>query len=362
MGDKIQTVTFGVIAYNEQIYLPDLLEDLLKQTYSKSLTEVILVDGDSTDNTRQIMETFKAQHDKEYLAIKLLHNNKRIQPAGWNVVIQNATAEVIFRIDAHARLPKNFIEKSMECINNGEYVCGGPRENIIDEDTAWKRMLLEAEQSLFGSGIASYRQKTEHRRYVKSLFHGAYRKEVFDKVGLFDEKLVRTEDNEMHYRIREAGYRICYEPTIKSYYQTRNTLRGMLRQKYQNGLWIGKTLFVCPNCISLFHMVPFAFVCAIILSSVLSLFGIKWPALCLWIAYGLANLLMTITAIVGIKNKSLCSLTLPFIFLLLHLSYGIGTMKGVLSMIIKNMFGGGNKVIICYHAVLNRTVWTGIAA
>ena len=76
MVDKIQTATFGVIAYNEQRYLPDLLEDLLRQTYSTLLTEVILVDGDSTDETRQIMERFKNQYDKEYLSIKLLHNSK----------------------------------------------------------------------------------------------------------------------------------------------------------------------------------------------------------------------------------------------------------------------------------------------
>ena len=234
MGNIIQTVTFGVIAYNEQRYLPDLLEDLLKQTYSRMLTEIILVDGDSTDETWQIMELFKKQHDTEYLSIKLLRNSKRIQPVGWNIVIQNATAEVILRIDAHARLPEEKKKKNMKCINGGEYVCGGPRENIIDEDTPWKQMLLKAEQSLFGSGIASYRQATQGKKYVKSLFHGAYRREVFDQVGLFNEKLIRTEDNELHYRIREAGYRICYDPEIKSYYQTRNTLRGMLRQKYQN--------------------------------------------------------------------------------------------------------------------------------
>ena len=339
MGDKVQTVTFGVIAYNEQRYLPDLLEDLLKQTYSRMLTEVILVDGDSNDETWQIMELFKKQHDTEYLSIRLLHNSKRIQPVGWNIVIQNSTAEVILRIDAHARLPEDFIEKNMKCINGGEYVCGGPRENIIDEDTPWKQMLLAAEQSLFGSGIASYRQATQGKKYVKSLFHGAYRQEVFNQVGLFNEKLIRTEDNEFHYRIREAGYRFCYNPEIKSYYQTRNSLRGMLRQKYQNGLWIGKTLFVCPKCISIFHLIQFAFVCAIVLTGILLEFHIQWPALCLWFAYGLANVFTTITAIVGMKHKSLCIVALPFVFLLLHTSYGVGTMKGVLNMLTVNMFG-----------------------
>ena len=129
-----------------------------------------------------------------------------------NIVLKNSKADVILRIDAHAKLDKDFIENNMKCINSGEFVCGGPRENIIDENTGWKRLLLSAEQSMFGSGIASYRNKTEERKYVKSVFHGAYRREVIEKVGLFNEGLIRTEDNEYNYRIRKVGYKICYDP------------------------------------------------------------------------------------------------------------------------------------------------------
>ena len=222
----LQTVTVGVIAYNEQKYLPDLLSDLLKQTYPKHLIEVVLVDGKSADETRKIMEGFWSSHVSEYRRILVQTNEKRIQPAGWNVVIQNFTSDILLRIDAHARIPEDFIEKNVDCINSGEYVCGGPRENIIDEDTPWKRMLLSAERSMFGSGIASYRNTTEERKYVKSVFHAAYRREVVEKVGVFNENLIRTEDNEYHYRIREAGYRICYDPSIKSYYQQEAASKG----------------------------------------------------------------------------------------------------------------------------------------
>ena len=329
MSQAISTVTFGVIAYNEQLYLPDLLNDLTKQTYDKGLIEVILVDGDSHDNTWGIMEAFQHEHKSDYMDIKLLRNHMRVQPAGWNIVIQNSTAEVLLRIDAHARLPVNFIENNVKCINSGEYVCGGPRENIIDENTAWKNMLLDAEQSMFGAGIASYRKKSTVRKYVKSLFHGCYRREVLNNVGLFNENLIRTEDNEFHYRIRKAGYNICYDPCIKSYYQTRNTLKGMIKQKYKNGLWIGKTIHSCPKCISIFHLVPFAFVCAGIVSTILLLLGIIWPALLLWCLYGIANILMTIMAVIQTKRRSLFCIFLPFVFLLLHVGYGIGTIIGI---------------------------------
>ena len=217
----------------------------------------------------------------------------------------------------------------MKCINSGEYVCGGPRENIIDENTAWKNMLLDAEQSMFGAGIASYRKKSTERKYVKSLFHGCYRREVLNNVGLFNENLIRTEDNEFHYRIRKAGYNICYDPSIKSYYQTRNTLKGMIKQKYKNGLWIGKTIHSCPKCISVFHLVPFVFVCAVIVSIILLLLGVIWPAVLLWCLYGIANILMTIMAVIQTKRRSLFCVFLPFVFLLLHVGYGIGTIIGI---------------------------------
>jgi len=330
MCQVAKTVTFGVIAYNEQRYLPDLLADLLGQSYEKRLIEVILVDGDSSDDTWKIMEDFQRNHIRDYLDIKLFHNPKRIQPAGWNIVIRNSKADILLRIDAHARLTSDFIEKNVACINSGEDVCGGPRENIIDDDTSWKRVLLTAEQSMFGAGIASYRQDAEQRKYVNSLFHGAYKKEVLKKVGLFNEKLIRTEDNEFHYRIRKCGYNICYDPSIKSYYQTRNTLKGMIKQKYGNGYWIGKTLFVCPHCISVFHLVPFVFVLAILATACLSAFRLFLPAICLWISYGIVAIIMTVQAV--LKIKLFQCVVLPFVFLLLHLSYGIGTLIGIIEI------------------------------
>ena len=328
MGDILKTVTFGIIAYNEHRYLLDLLNDLLKQTYPKELTEVILVDGESTDDTWQIMLDFQNDQKHNYKAIKLLKNSMRVQPSGWNLVIQNYNSEILLRIDAHARIPDDFIEKNMFCINSGEYVCGGPRENIIDEDTSWKNMLLMAEQSMFGSGFASYRHGTNEKKYVKSLFHAAYRKEVIDHVGLFNEKLYRTEDNEYHYRVRKAGYKICYSPEIHSYYQTRNNLKSMLKQKFLNGMWIGRTFFICRGSISLFHLIPLAFVIAILLTIVGTIFGLAWPAVVLWIGYCMANFLMTMIAIFTARKKDFVLIFLPFVFLSLHVSYGIGTLFG----------------------------------
>ena len=327
--EKCKTVTFGVIAYNEEKYLPELLGNLMAQTYPKKLIEVILVDSGSQDRTQEIMKAFKEKNDYYFQSILVLYNAKRVQPAGWNIVIDNSTADVLIRVDAHAVLPTDFIDKNMKCINSGEYVCGGPRTNIIDEKTKWKLMLLDAEQALFGAGIAGYRQDTKERKYVKSVFHGAYRREVLNTVGRFNENLVRTEDNEFHYRITKAGYKICYDPSIKSYYQTRSSLFGMLKQKYQNGLWIGRTLHICPGCISVFHLIPMAFVVAIVLTLIVGVVGVWWLFYCLSIMYLLFLLLNSTMCI--LKSKNVVDIFLVLTFFLMHLSYGVGTIVGVIT-------------------------------
>lgn len=334
MEKTVQTVTIGVIAYNEHQYLPDLLQDIINQDYPCGLTEIILVDGQSTDDTLQIMRQFQTAYRTNYKNVLVLNNPQRIQSAGWNIVINHFTSDVLIRVDAHARIPRDYAEKCIACINSGENVCGGPRENIIDENTSWKNMLLTAEQSLFGSGIAPYRQEISDKKYVKTVFHGAYRREVIDRVGLFNEDLIRTEDNEYHYRIRKAGYRICYDPQIHSEYQTRNRLSEMIRQKYHNGLWVGKTLIMCPECISLFHLVPCFFVTALLVSVLLALFVSAWPVVSLLLLYGSAAILTAVMATVRSDRRNIYCVLLPAVFFLLHVSYGAGTIKGLMSRIL----------------------------
>lgn len=226
-------VSFCVIAYNEEKAISSLFNDIRNQDYPHDKMEVIFVNAMSEDRTRQLMEEFSKENNG-FRRVVVLDNPKKIQAAGWNVAIKEAKGDIIMRIDAHTVIPKEFVSKNVECIQSGENVSGGPRPNIAEEDTPWKHTLLLAERSMFGSSIAPYR-KGHHKSYVKSVFHGAYRREVFEKAGLFNENLGRTEDNEMHYRIREAGYKICYNPKIISYQHTRNTWSSMIRQKYGNG-------------------------------------------------------------------------------------------------------------------------------
>lgn len=322
-------ISVCVVAYNEERALPDLLECIKSQDYPHDKIEVVLIDSMSDDTTKTIMKRF-SDENKDFKNIQILDNPGKKQAMGWNVAIKNYRGDAILRVDAHASIPFDFVRKNVEVLESGEFVSGGIRPNIIQEKTSWKETLLLAESSMFGSSAASYR-RSEKKSYVKSVFHGAYKREVFDNVGGFDEQLGRTEDNEIHYRIRKAGYKICYSPYIISYQHTRSTLKGMLKQKYGNGYWVALTLKVCPGCLSFYHFVPLCFVIGIIGVSILKAIGYPFFSYLMWGMYWLCAVLMSFIAVKG-QKKNLYQLSLPILFFLLHVSYGIGSLVGMMKL------------------------------
>lgn len=315
-----------VIAYNEEKFLPGLLKNIKDQNYPHRLIEVVLVDGMSSDQTKELMNKF-SEENEDFYSIQVLDNPKKIQAAGWNVAITHATGDVISRIDAHAVLPDDFATLVVRDISEGEDIVGGIRQCIMERDSAYGKMLLATENSVFGSSINKSRRAKE-KSYVNTMFHASYKKEVFQRVGLFNEKLLRTEDNEMHYRIRKAGYKFCYDPEIISYQYARSSLKHMLKQKFGNGFWIGITLKTCPGCIAIYHLVPMAFVCGIILTGILAKVGIWQPGMIMWILYGIFAVVNTFISGMN-EGFTIYSLLMPILFLLIHISYGIGTIFGV---------------------------------
>jgi len=363
------TVSLCVIAFNEENYIGHLLEDIINQDYPHNLMEIVLVDGESKDSTRQIMVQFRKNYREDFIDIKVLNNPKRTQPCGWNEALAAYSCEIFIKIDAHGSIPNDFVSKCVAALDEGENIVGGQRPCILDAATPFSETLLLAENSMFGSSIAPYRNNPG-KTYVKSMFHAAYKREVFDKVGKYNEKLVRTEDNEIHYRMRQAGYQFAFCPEIISYQHVRNSLGKMLKQKFSNGYWIGLTTGVCPKCLSVYHFVPFAFVTAAFFSAVglfitgkikrysdkmLKVQQMKrlaqrfWGSLSklsgllkgfigkatrlMWGLYGGLSALMTITAVYKAGEKrNKTNFLLPIIFLLLHFSYGIGTVIGLIKM------------------------------
>lgn len=335
-------VSFIVIALNAALTLPALFECLKRQTYSHDNIEVILVDGKSSDDTKQIMNRFAASND--FYRTIILENEGKTLPCGWNVALDTIKGDAVLRVDAHTTFPPEFIAKNVDDLSKGEDICGGKVISMPAEKTNWSITLNAAENSMFGGGFAAFRH-AETAQYVNTAAFAIYRKTVFDKVGRYNELLLRTEDNEMHYRMKQAGYRFYYDPEIVSYRETRATLSKLLKQKYLNGYWIGRTMGIEPRCFSLYHFVTFVFAMAIIATAFLGFASIIWPAKILWIAYATANILMTVMAVFGSKERNVDFICLPVMFLMLHVWYGVGTLVGLVKMIgLKinpEIFGGG---------------------
>ena len=316
-------VSIIITARNEEKYLPMLFEDILNQTYPLQSTEVVLMDSNSTDNTRKLMEEFK--NNNERLSVQVVTNERQIQAAGFNEGVKHATGDVVLKIDAHSRIPQDFVQKNVNEIIAGAYVCGGNRPTVVDSDDDFSKTLHIVEESALGSSIANYR-KSNVKRKVNSIFHGMYRKEVFEKVGIADERLLRTEDNEFHYRVRKAGYDIIFNPEIESYQYIRPTFTKMIQQKFANGYWIGLTSHVCRDCLSLFHFGPGVFVSTLLVLMILTPISFA-PLLTVFGLYLLAVLGLSIFEISKQKyNHTL--LLIPFIMIAVHFAYGIGTIKG----------------------------------
>ena len=319
-------ISFIVVAYNAAGSLGALLEDLLAQTIPHEQIEALLVDSASTDATRAIMLDFAKATPFE---VKVLDNPKRWLASGINVALGAATGDAIIRLDAHARIPKDFLENNLRALERGEDIVGGCVLGGAPSG-AWESVLRTVDTSRFCGGAAPFRNGGE-ARYVDTLAYALYRREVYDKVGLYDERLRRTEDNDMHYRMRKAGYRFYFSPDIVSYHAARATMRGQLRQKWGNGYWIGRTMRIQPRCFAPRHLIPALFVLALLFGLLLLPFSV-WPLLLLLSAYLACDLVFAVRGALSQESgRLLALLTLPFLFPAVHVVYGVGTLAGLLS-------------------------------
>ena len=319
-------ISFIVVALNAAASLPALFDDLRAQTLSPQSIEVLLVDSMSGDDTLAVMQRFAADAPFD---VKILSNPKKWLASGINVALREATGDAIIRLDAHARFPADFLERNVQALATGESIVGG---SVLSTEPKgrWERVMRAIDTSRFCGGAAPFRNGGQ-ARYVDALAYALYRREVYDAVGEYDERLRRTEDNDMHYRMHKAGYRFYFSPDICSYHAARATLRRHLRQKWGNGYWIGRTMRIQPRCFAPRHLVPALFVLALMMSALLCPISI-WPLAALLTVYLLADLFFAAQSALEQSGSRLFSmLLLPFLFPIVHVVYGAGTLLGLVT-------------------------------
>ena len=318
-NDSVPTVTVIVPMRNEEAYIAKCLSSLIEQDYPKDSMEVLVVDGLSDDRSREIVEEF----GEKYPFIRLLDNLRRIVPTAMNIGIKESEAEVIIRVDGHCRLAPDYISQCVRYLEETGAACvGGPIESV--GQTPMTQAISLAMSSPFGVGDAYFRCGTQKERYVDTLAFGAYKREVFDQIGLFDEELVRNQDYELNYRLRQADGNILLTPAIKSYYYTRSSLRNLWIQYFWYGFWKVRMLKKHPRSVRVRQLVPPLFVLALLLSGALSAFS----SLAVWVfalvvASYLSLSLIFSFSIAARKGWRYLPI-LPVIFACLHLSWGLG--------------------------------------
>ncbi|WP_418579377.1 glycosyltransferase family 2 protein, partial [Hungatella sp.] len=263
-------ITALIVCRNEEDYIKLSLGSLLNQDYPDDRYEILIIDGLSTDQTIESAEKVIAQYKNNRGScpqIGFYKNKKMILAAGWNIGIKNSKGELVFRIDAHSTAAPDYIKKCVETILKHDAICVGGKiesKSLQGEDDVITKVL----SSPFGVGNSSFRVSNTEG-YTDTAVYGLYRKSIFEEIGYFDETLVRNQDIELHARIKNIGGKFYFNPEIHSVYYTRNTVKKMLKQAYQNGKWNPIVQNKNRSALSLRHMVPFLFVLFVCITSIL---------------------------------------------------------------------------------------------
>lgn len=255
-------ITIAMPCRNEERFIEACLRSVQAQTYPRAQIEILVADGGSTDRTREILDRIAAEDDR----IRVIDNPQRLQAAGLNQAIRASRGSVIARMDVHADYAPNYLEKCVEVLNRtgADNVGGAARcraKGVV------QKAVCAALHSPLGFGGAPFRN-AEAEGYVDTLFPGAFRREVFDKVGLFDEGAMTNEDAEINQRILQTGGRIYLSREIEVYYYPRDSLTGLASQYYRYGQGRSRTLVKHRRFVRLRPAVPFLMLVAAVVVAI----------------------------------------------------------------------------------------------
>jgi len=309
---------------NEEKHLASCLRSLLQQTYLAGSYEVIVVDGRSSDRTREVVKQFEGTFHN----IRCLDNPAAIVSSAMNIGIKAAAGEIIIRADGHNVYPSDYIEKSIEYLTRtGADNVGGPITTVPSAKSIVARLVAAILSNSFGVGDSRFRTTTAEG-FVDTVPFGAFRREIFTRVGLFNEKLVRNQDNEFNARIRKAGGKVFQTPALTTEYYPSASFNQLVSQTFKNSQWHVFSMEENVNSMSIRHFVPAAFV----LSLLILLCAINWAPAKLLLVVVLALYFLLATYFSFRKSWqygwTVCSV-LPFACLCFHVVYGVGTLMGL---------------------------------
>jgi glycosyltransferase involved in cell wall biosynthesis len=331
IAKDLPLISIIIACRNEEKFIGKCLDSIIHQVYPKDRLEVLVVDGESTDKTKDVVKKYV----QVYPFIRLLENSRKVTPAAMNIGIKNSKGDVIILVNAHSILDKSFLENSIGSLNrtNADAV-GGRLKAIHEGSSLMTKAIPLATDSIFGAGGKRYRSRLEEGFVKDTLPYCAYRREIIDRVGLIDEDLIRDQDEELNYRILKKGGKIYYSPQIKSYLFIRPSLKKLWKQHFQYGYFKPLVVKKVGGIMTWRQAIPSLFVSSILLTGILSFFTFYALACFLFILglYVITNFFFSFVQSVKKKVK-----LIPFVsvsFATLHVSYGMGYIKGMFDFMI----------------------------
>ena len=337
---------------NEEKYIERFLNSVIEQDYPKEKMEILVIDGTSNDRTREIVKNYC----QKYSFIKLLDNPDKFTPFGLNIGIKEAKGEIIARMDAHAVYEKDYLSKCVRYLE--EYKAdnvGGIIKTLPGKDTIIAKAIAICLSHIFGAGNSYFRilggnkvlpSETRNGSYfriglkepqpVDTVFGGCWRKEIFDKISLFNEKMLRSQDLEFNLRLKESGGKILLFPDIVSYYYSQSTLLGFLGHNFLDGTWITYPLKFGVQAFSWRHLVPLVFLISLVGSFLLSFLSTFFLFLFFFFLffYILVNLYVSFR--ISKRQKDFrYFFIMPVVFSVRHFPYGLGSIWGIIKALVK---------------------------
>jgi succinoglycan biosynthesis protein ExoA len=322
---QLPTVSILIPVRNGASHIGRCLGAVLRQDYPAGLTQIIVADGESTDGTLGIIK----ERIRGVAHAQLLRNARQIVPTAMNLMTPMATGDVIIRIDGHCEVPPDYVSRCVEHLTeDGVDGVGGSVTTI--GHTPLSGTIALAMSSRFGVGDSAFRTQSGRSLLADTVPFPAYTRSIVALAGPYDEELVRDQDDEYNYRIREVGGRLLLAGDINTRYYGRTSLSRLWRQYFEYGFYKVRVLQKHPRQMRPRQLVPPLFALALLLSlCITGLFPWGWAALAAVAgSYALANI--TASAAMASKKSWRHMTILPVVYAILHVSYGIGFLVGLM--------------------------------
>lgn len=326
------SISIVIPCLNEEKYIQSCIDSLLSNGYSKDLLEIIVIDGGSNDSTISILNELKGSTPQ----LKIIHNPKKVTPISLNLGIQHATKDFILISGAHASFEISYLETLVHVFETQSDAIGvgGVMRTRVKRSTALSESIRTVLMHPIGVGNSKFRTGVNQLTKVDTVPFGLYKAELLKKSKGYDERLIRNHDMELSKRLSKMGGSIYLCPDAICNYYARENWKELAKNNFNNGKWNIKTVFITKtfSSLSLRHFMPLGFLLSLMLPLILFIFLPKYFIAYIPLVIGSIYLSILSFFAIGVTRKHNRFAFVLFSFIVLHFSYGIGSLMGLLSI------------------------------